>query len=98
MTDKKDDAKVEKTATVSDGIWNKIKNLQLDLFGLPDQIVSDNVSRHEILEDKVHLTLKAPAVLISLEDALQKVKLPANQSFEIVQVKNYTVISIVNEI
>jgi hypothetical protein len=84
--------------TVSDAIWNRIKGLQLDLFALPDQIIEKNVHRVNITDDKLYLTLKAPAVLPAIEAALSKLKMPENQVFEITQAKNYTIISITSEI
>lgn len=89
----------EKTEiTVSDAIWNRIKDLQLDLFGLPDQIIKNNVTRVNVADDKLYLTLKSPAVLPAIEEALVKLKMPENQSFEISQAKNYTIISIISEV
>lgn len=93
---------VEKTA--AEQIWDKIKDLPIDIFALPDQTVQMHVTRDARLEkaipDAVHVKLKSAAVLPALEEALGKVRLPPSkvglpQMFEFSSLDTYTVIKIV---
>lgn len=90
--------------TVAEQIWDKIKDLNIDIFALPNQTVQMHVTRDERLEraipDAVHVRLKSAAVLPALEEALGKVRLPPTkfgqpQVFEFSSLDAYTVIKIV---
>lgn len=68
--------KVEKVAvklSEADKIWDEIKDSDLGIYGLPDQKVSDHVSRVSLPGDSLYLKLKSSAVLVALEDSLNKV-------------------------
>lgn len=84
-----------KKETQSDKIWNLIKDLTLEVFALPGQPLDKFVTRLLISEEVVHLQLQATAILPALEEALQKVKLPDNEQWEVVPAGAYTIIQIV---
>ncbi len=97
---------VEKTVeeTAAEKIWNKIKNVPMDIFALPNQTVQMYVTREAKLEkaipDAVHLKLKSAAVLPAMEDALGRVQLGKNAVgqqlvFDLSQMDVYTVVKIV---
>lgn len=90
--------------TVAEKIWDKIKNVPIDIFALPNQVVQMHVIRDARLEkaipDAVHLRLKSAAVLPALEESLGRLSLGKNavgQSlvFELSQMDAYTVVKIV---
>jgi formate dehydrogenase maturation protein FdhE len=94
--------KIEETA--AEKIWEKIKNVPIDIFALPNQVVQMHATRIEKLEkaipDAVHLVLKSAAVLTALEEALSKIPLGKDSSgkaliFDISKMDKYTVIKIV---
>jgi|SRR5690606_3371423 len=94
-------ADVDKVAeqTKAAKIWEKIKNAPIEIYALPNQVVSDHVKREQKLEvavpDSLHLTLKSAAVLPALEESLNRVRLGAGERFEINQQSLYTVVRIV---
>jgi hypothetical protein len=84
----------------SDVIWNKIKNLPLEIFALADQEVHMYCKREIIQDpDTVYVLLKSTAVLPALEETLMKVKLKEkelkNLMFELGQASRYTTIKLV---
>ena len=97
----KEEVKVEQP-TKAEGIWNKIKEYNLDLFGLPGQTVEKHCKRNAELEtvfpDTLHLTIKSAAVYPSLEDCLGKIKLGKNEYFEVGQFSQYTTVKISTKI
>lgn len=68
MIEKKNEKKIE--PTVSDKLWDEIKNAPIDMFALPNQCVKQHVQRIKISPTEVHLKLKSTAVVASLEAAL----------------------------
>jgi len=80
-------------------LWDRIKDQQIDIFALPNQTISDHVTRHEELEkaspESLHLTLRSDAVLPALEDTLSKLRLKANEQIDISKLSRYTVVKIV---
>ena len=101
--DTKPEPKQEKprvpSLTGADKIWNKIKDFPIDIYALPNQVVSQHVKREEkmekVLPDALHVIFKSAAVLPALEDVLQRVRLGPNEMFELTQSARYTVIKIV---
>lgn len=89
-----EDKKKEKE-TRSDVIWDQIKNLEVNIYSLPNQTIEKHVQREKIAEDLVHLRLKSPAILPAMEEALGRVKLADGERFDISQQKNFTVVSVV---
>ena len=90
----------KKEEIVSEKIWNKIKDVLIDIFALPNQTISMHTVREKSLDDAmqdaVHLKLKSLAVLPALEEALGKISLGKNEKgqnliFEISQMDKYTV-------
>lgn len=56
----------------SSKIWEEIKDVELNLFGLPGQIVKEYCSVVNVEPSKLYLTSKVSAVLPALEEALMK--------------------------
>ena len=61
----------EQVESASDKIWEHIKNVQLDLFSLPNQFVNKHCTPTTVEPSKLYLTLSTPAVLPALEEALK---------------------------
>ncbi len=80
---------------VADRIWDLIKDLDLEIFALPNQTVSMHCKREDILPNEVHLVLKSTAVLPALEEALRKAKIAKNEAWEISQASRYTILKLV---
>lgn len=88
--------------TEASKIWDKISNLPIDIFALPNQCVKDYVKRQEKLEkgmsDTLFLELRSSAVRPALEETLAtKVKLPNGNVFEVSDMSNYTTVKIVSK-
>lgn len=100
-TRKKAESKAEPTEAQK--IWDKICNLPIELYALPNQVVSQHVAREEKLEravpDALHLILKSAAVLPALEESLGRVQWGSDErgplTFELSQTHKYTVVKIV---
>ena len=96
---KTEDKTEAKEVTAAEKIWDKIKDLPLEIFALPNQVVQDHVKREAQMEkaipDAVHLILKSAAVLPALEESLGKVRLGRHERFEVTQYSKYTVVKIV---
>lgn len=92
--DKKEEEK--SSVSVSEELWEKIKNLPLDLYGLPNQTVQGHVVRHKEMEravpDALHLTLKSGAVLPALEETLGRFKFSESAKYEISSMSKFTVV------
>lgn len=86
MTDKK---QVEE---VSEGekIWSEIKDKTIDIFALPNQVVSDHVKVAPAFfkadPGKLYVTLKASAALPALEESVKK-------NFTVSQVDKWVTVS-----
>lgn len=102
----KKDKKVEEVVeeidtdnTVGTGIWNEIKDLELDLFGLPGQTVSKNCKRNKGLElvfpNSVHLTIKSSAVFPALCELM--LQIGKGKKYEVVQQNNHTVVKLTDQ-
>lgn len=80
-------------------IWDKIRNAPIEIYALPNQVVSNHVTREQKLEaavpDALHLILKSAAVLPALEESLNKIRLSTKERFDISQQSMYTVVKIV---
>lgn len=64
---------VVKERTDAEKIWDTIKNVQLDMFALPDQTVSKYCTPIAVEPSKLYLTYKGiGAVLPAMETALSK--------------------------
>lgn len=63
---------VEKKESDSDKMWNEIKNLPINVFGLTDRVL--NYAKKIDLESpgELYLSLKASAVVPALEESLGK--------------------------
>lgn len=62
----------DKTQTVANKIWEEIKNIPLDLFGIKGRPVNEVCSPVLIEPTKCYLTIKVGAVLPALEEAIGK--------------------------
>jgi hypothetical protein len=58
--------------TVAGEIWNEIKDRTIEMFALPNQVVSMHVHPINIEPSKLYLTLNSTSVLPSLETAIGK--------------------------
>ena len=67
------DKKVTKEVVLSEetqAIWNQLKDLSTEFFGLKNITLKDILSPLALDNKKLYLTLKAPAALVSLENSL----------------------------
>ena len=66
------DKAVEKTAAAK--LWDKIKDIQIDIFGLPGQTIKDHAKREDgmdsVFPDDIYVTLRSAAAYPALEEAL----------------------------
>lgn len=90
--------------TAAQKIWDKINDLSIDIYALPNQSVKDHVKREAGLErakpNELHLILRSAAVKPALEETLGKVRLGQNELgqplvFELSESGKYTVVKIV---
>ena len=87
----------EKKLTRSDEIWDTIRILPVNIYALPGQTLEQHVTRFKVTDNMVHLKLRSPAIIQAMEEAFQNVKLAKDQRFDVVQAKDFTVISIVSD-
>lgn len=78
-------------------IWNEIKDLPIDMYSLPGQVVKQHVQRCRVAANDLYLKTKSSAVLTSLEETLNKdpkthYKL-ASPNYSIETVEGYVVVS-----
>jgi thiol-disulfide isomerase/thioredoxin len=71
VTKKKAETSVPTVEETPDQIWEKIQNITLDIFALPDQKVHAYFKPVPIEPSKLYLSYSVPAALPSLEDALK---------------------------
>ncbi len=62
--------KKPKVSTVADSIWNDIKNKKIEIFALPNQIVSQYCRQVTIEPTKCYVEITATSVLPALEAAV----------------------------
>jgi len=87
-------------------LWDKIKDLPMDIFALPNQTIKDHAKHEEGMDDvfpnAVFLTLRSAAAYPALEEALgiaqarNQVKLAKTEKFELSQQAKYTVVKVVS--
>lgn len=58
--------------TVAGDIWNEIKDKPIEMFALPNQVVSMHAHPINIEPSRLYLTLNSTSVLPSLETAIGK--------------------------
>lgn len=81
---------VEKVkAPESDLIWEEIKALPLDIFGLSYQSVQDHVKKIELPGNECYISFKVGSVLPSLEDTLSNMKLTRGKKYLIENADKY---------
>jgi len=79
-----------KELTESQKIWNEIKELELEIFGLPNQKVKNHAKELlNISNTELYLTLKSTAAFAALEAALLKKGSP----YTLKVVDKYTVVT-----
>lgn len=84
-----------KTDKISDSdlIWNDIKDLPLDLYGLQGQTVGMNVFKLDLnLPNSLYVKLKSTGVLPSLEQTLNIPIFAKNFKYELEQAADYIII------
>lgn len=94
---------VEKTVAAQ--LWDKIKDVPIDIFALPNQTVKDHAKREDkmdsVFPNEVYLILRSAAAFPALEEALanavarNQIKIGKDEKFEISQNARYTVIKVV---
>jgi hypothetical protein len=60
----------ESVATEAQKIWDEIKNLQIQMFGLPEQTVSHHCTPVSVEPSKLYLVTRSSATLPSLETSI----------------------------
>jgi len=63
-------APVPQVKSEADMIWQQVKNLPIEMFGLPEQFVHMHVNQVMVEPSKLYLTLRSSAVLPALETAV----------------------------
>lgn len=58
------------TRSEADKIWDEIRNLPIQMFGLPGQVVAQHAVPFPIEPSKLYLTIRSSATLPSLEVAV----------------------------
>lgn len=78
----------KKDLTQAVRIWNEIKDLRLEIFSLPNQIVSNYYKRIDVVPDKCYLVAltNATSVLPCLETAI-------GNKYLVEQVDKFTIIA-----
>jgi len=82
----------KKKKNFADAVWDQIENQTLELFGLPNQLVSHNVKRAKITPELLHLQLKSQAVLLPLEEILKTIEYEEGKTYEIEHQMRYIVV------
>jgi hypothetical protein len=95
---------IEKTAATK--LWDQIKDITLDIFGLPNQTIKDHAKREEGMDNAfpndIYMVLRSPAAYPAIEEALAnatyrgQVKLAKNERFDLSKSAKYTVLKIVS--
>lgn len=67
-----DEKFVSEKLSESEKIWKEIKDTKIDMFSLPDQVVSQYCKPVIIEEHKLYLTFTVSSVVAALEQALNK--------------------------
>jgi hypothetical protein len=103
MVKTESDKAVEQTAAAK--LWDKIKDLPMDIFALPNQTVKDHAKREEgmdnVFPNDVYIILRSAAAYPALEEALgtaqarNQIKLAKGERFELSQSARYTVIKVI---
>lgn len=80
--------------TAADQIWNEIRRLPIEMFGLPGQIVEMHVAPTPLDPSRCFLVARASAVLPSLESALGvNLAHPEQSKYLVEQQGNFIVVS-----
>jgi hypothetical protein len=75
----------EKKKFESDKIWEEVKDLPIEMFSLPNQKISDHVTKIALPGKVVTVKLKSSSVITSLDYAL-------SNKYDVVQGELYTTI------
>ena len=82
----------------SDVVWNQVKDMSIEMFGIPQQTFGQYCKRvMETDPEVVYLILKASAVLPTLEENIGRVKLAKNEAIEIGQAAFFTTLKVVKK-
>ena len=98
---------VDQTQTVAAKLWDKLKDVPMDIFALPNQTIKDHAKRECAMDaafpNDIYLILRSAAAFPALEEALGSaaargiVKLAKHDRFDLSQSAKYTIIKIVNK-
>jgi len=90
---------IDTEKTVGSDIWNEIKDLELDLFGLPGQTIKKNCTRVKGLEfvfpNSVHLKIKSSAVFPALCEKM--LQIGKGKKYEVVEQNGHIVIKLTDQ-
>lgn len=67
---KENEATVVPTKTEAEKIWEEIKSLPIQMFGLPSQVVANHCTFVPIEPSKLYVSIRSTATLPSLEAAV----------------------------
>lgn len=84
----------KKEVDPADVLWDKIKDLPLELYSLPNQTLAGNCTRVKIAPNQLHLRLSSGAVISAMTEALKNVKIPDDEAFDITAVGSFTVVQL----
>lgn len=86
-------------------LWDRIKDIPMDIFALPNQTVKDHAKREErmdtVFPNDLYLVLRSAAAYPALEEALgnaqarNMIKLAKHERFDISQQNKYIVVKVV---
>lgn len=80
--------------TPADELWDKVKDLPLELYALPNQTLASNCTRVNVAPDQLHLKLASGAVVAAMTEALKNVKLADDEEFDISTAGVFTVVKV----
>lgn len=83
---------VKKVETESDKIWNEIHRLPIDVYGLPDQVVGNYLTKIELPGSELLVKMKTSAVFPALEATLSNMHLTKNRKYAVEMAKGYYLI------
>jgi hypothetical protein len=78
--------------TPADELWDRIRELPLELYSLPDQTLEGNCTRVKVAPDQLHLKLNSGAVIAAMTESLKSVKLADDEEFDITAAGAFTVL------
>jgi hypothetical protein len=85
-TDKEHDTTTVSAKSAADKIWDQVKNIRLDMFGLPNQAVHKYCKKLDVEPSKLYLTFSVGAFLPAFEEAIK-------DSFVVERTEKYLIVT-----